>query len=217
MLSQMQFNIQYEDALDLPSGEVVNVFEKLSFIRIIEVVEESPIMLFSAILLKNKTIGDINAIPAMELKEVLSSNGREVLFSTRMSGPIARLIVSQNDAWPIAPILIESKQLILSMQGTPQGLSAFLNQVKQLIGPRFSLIVNKSYQGEWLTAPNMSPRRKQVLETAIHMGYYDHPRQCKQQDIAHQMNRKQGTIAEHLLLAEGNILKAWYEQSRTSE
>lgn len=217
MLSQMQFNIQHEDALDLPSGEVVNVFEKLSFIRIIEVVEESPIMLFSAILLKNKTIGDINAVPAMELKEVLFSNGREVLFSTRMSGPIARLIVSQNDAWPIAPILIESKQLILSMQGTPQGLSAFLNQVKQLIGPRFSLIVNKSYQGEWLTAPNMSPRRKQVLETAIHMGYYDHPRQCKQQDIANQMNRKQGTIAEHLLLAEGNILKAWYEQSRTSE
>ena len=217
MLSQMQFNIQHEDALDLPSGEVVNVFEKLSFIRIIEVVEESPIMLFSAILLKNKTIGDINAVPAMELKEVLFSNGREVLFSTRMSGPIARLIVSQNDAWPIAPILIESKQLILSMQGTPQGLSAFLNQVKQLIGPRFSLIVNKSYQGEWLTAPNMSPRRKQVLETAIHMGYYDHPRQCKQQDIATQMNRKQGTIAEHLLLAEGNILKAWYEQSRHSD
>jgi len=217
MLSQMQFNIQHEDALDLPSGEVVNVFEKLSFIRIIEVVEESPIMLFSAILLKNKTIGDINAVPAMELKEVLFSNGREVLFSTRMSGPIARLIVSQNDAWPIAPILIESKQLILSMQGTPQGLSAFLNKVKQLIGPRFSLTVNKSYQGEWLTAPNMSPRRKQVLETAIHMGYYDHPRQCKQQDIANQMNRKQGTIAEHLLLAEGNILKAWYEQSRTSE
>ena len=217
MLSQMQFNIQHEDTVDLPSGEAVNFFEKLSFIRIIDVVEESPIMLFSGILMKNKSIGDVNTIPAMELKEVLFSNGREVLFSTHMSGPIARLIVSQNDAWPIAPIVLESKQLILSMQGTPQGLSTFLNQVKQLIGPRFSLTVNKSYQGEWLTAPNMSPRRKQVLETAIHMGYYDHPRQCKQQDIANQMNRKQGTIAEHLLLAEGNILKAWYEQSRTSE
>ena len=174
-------------------------------------------MLFSATLMKQKSIEDVNTIPAMELKEVLSSNGREILFSTRMSGPIARLIVSQNDAWPIAPILIESKQLVLSMQGTPQGLSTFLNQVQQLLGPRFSLPVTKSYPGEWLTAPNMSPRRKQVLETAIHMGYYNHPRQCKQQDIAIQMNRKQGTIAEHLLLAEGNILKAWYEQSRTSE
>ena len=108
MLSQMQFNIQYEDALDLPSGELVNVFEKLSFIRIIEVVEQSPVMLFSATLMKQKSIEDVNTIPAMELKEVLSSNGREFLFSTRMSGPIARLIVSQNDAWPIAPILIES-------------------------------------------------------------------------------------------------------------
>ena len=50
MLSQMQFNIQYEDALDLPSGELVNVFEKLSFIRIIEVVEQSPLMLFLSLI-----------------------------------------------------------------------------------------------------------------------------------------------------------------------
>lgn len=217
MLSQMQFNIQYEDAIDLPSGEIVNVFDKLSFIRIIEVSEQSPVMMFHATLMEHRSIEDVNAIPAMELQEVFFTKGNDVLFSARMSGPIARLIVSQTDAWPIAPILLESKQLVLSMQGTPQGLSTFLNQIKQLIGPRFTLTVNKSYQGEWLTAPNMSPRRKQVLETAIHMGYYDHPRQCKQQDIAEQMNRKQGTIAEHLLLAEGNILKAWYEQSRNSD
>ena len=103
------------------------------------------------------------------------------------------------------------------MQGTPTGLSVFRNQVKSLLGSRFKLTVNKSYQGEWLTAPSMSPRRKEVLETANHMGYYNHPRECKQQDIAVQLNRKQGTIAEHLLLAEGNILKAWFEQSRVSD
>ena len=90
-------------------------------------------------------------------------------------------------------------------------------KVISLLGSRFKLTVNRSYQGEWLTAPTMSPRRKQVLETAINMGYYDHPRQCKQQDIAMRLERKQGTIAEHLLLAEGNILKAWFEQSRISE
>ena len=134
-----------------------------------------------------------------------------------MSGPIARLIISQDDAWPIAPIIIEKKQLVLSMQGTPDGLSVFRNQVKSLLGSRFKLTVNISYQGEWLTAPSMSPRRKEVLETAIHMGYYNHPRECKQQDIAVQLNRKQGTIAEHLLLAEGNILKAWFDQSRISD
>ena len=214
MLSQMQFIVQYEDAVELPAGELVNMCKKLTFIRITQILDGSPVLLFDAILLDQFSIDDIDSIPSVELLDVLNSDGNQFLFTARMSGPIARLIISQDDAWPIAPIIIEKKQLVLSMQGTPAGLSVFRNQVKSLLGSRFKLTVNKSYQGEWLTAPSMSPRRKEVLETAIHMGYYNHPRECKQQDIAVQLNRKQGTIAEHLLLAEGNILKAWFEQSR---
>ena len=217
MLSQMQFIVQYEDAVELPAGELVNMCKKLTFIRITQVLDGSPVLLFDAILLDQFSIDDIDSVPSVELLHVLNSDGNQFLFTARMSGPIARLIISQDDAWPIAPIIIEKKQLVLSMQGTPAGLSVFRNQVKSLLGSRFKLTVNKSYQGEWLTAPSMSPRRKEVLETAIHMGYYNHPRECKQQDIAVQLNRKQGTIAEHLLLAEGNILKAWFEQSRISD
>ena len=217
MLSQMQFIVQYEDAVELPAGELVNMCKKLTFIRITQILDGSPVLLFDAILLDQFSIDDIDSVPSVELLDVLNSDGNQFLFTAKMSGPIARLIISQDDAWPIAPIIIEKKQLVLSMQGTPAGLSAFRNQVKSLLGSRFKLTVNKSYQGEWLTAPSMSPRRKEVLETAIHMGYYNHPRECKQQDIAVQLNRKQGTIAEHLLLAEGNILKAWFEQSRVSD
>ncbi|OUV39142.1 MAG: hypothetical protein CMA18_000695 [Methanobacteriota archaeon] len=217
MLSQMQFIVQYEDAVELPAGELVNMCKKLTFIRITQILDGSPVLLFDAILLDQFSIDDIDSVPSVELLDVLNSDGNQFLFIAKMSGPIARLIISQDDAWPIAPIIIEKKQLVLSMQGTPAGLSAFRNQVKSLLGSRFKLTVNKSYQGEWLTAPSMSPRRKEVLETAIHMGYYNHPRECKQQDIAVQLNRKQGTIAEHLLLAEGNILKAWFEQSRISD
>ncbi|MGB2339477.1 MAG: helix-turn-helix domain-containing protein [Candidatus Poseidoniaceae archaeon] len=213
----MQFIVQYEDAVELPAGELVNMCKKLTFIRITQILDGSPVLLFDAILLDQFSIDDIDSIPSVELLDVLNSDGNQYLFTARMSGPIARLLISQDDAWPIAPIIIEKKQLVLSMQGTPAGLSVFRNQVKSLLGSRFKLTVNKSYQGEWLTAPSMSPRRKEVLETAIHMGYYNHPRECKQQDIAVQLNRKQGTIAEHLLLAEGNILKAWFEQSRISD
>ena len=217
MLSKMQFVIQYEDAMQLPAGELVNVFEKLIFIRITEISDGSPVLLFNATFLEGHGIESIKKIPTLELCDVLEVEDSSILFSARMSGPIAQMLVAQNDAWPIAPIIIEEKQLILSMQGTSSGLSKFLSEVKSLIGSRFKVKVNKAYQGEWLTAPSMSPRRKKVLETAINMGYYDHPRQCKQQDIAAQLHRKQGTIAEHLLLAEGNILKAWFNQSRISE
>ena len=217
MLSQMQFNIQYVDALELPAGELVNIFEQLTFIRITEIIDDAPVLLFKATFLKGFSQKNLKNIPSVEVQDVLYAEGPGILFSARMTGPIAKLIVSQKDAWPIAPIIIEKKQLILSMQGTPSGLSAFRKKVVSLLGTRFKLTVNRSYQGEWLTAPTMSPRRKKVLETAINMGYYDHPRQCKQQDIAMRLERKQGTIAEHLLLAEGNILKAWFEQSRISE
>ena len=217
MLSQMQFIVQYVDAVELPAGELVNMCKKLTFIRVTQILDGSPVLLFDAILLDQFSIDDIDSVPSVELLDVLNSDGNQFLFTARMSGPIARLIISQDDAWPIAPIIIEKKQLVLSMQGTPDGLSVFRNQVKSLLGSRFKLTVNISYQGEWLTAPSMSPRRKEVLETAIHMGYYNHPRECKQQDIAVQLNRKQGTIAEHLLLAEGNILKAWFDQSRISD
>ena len=217
MLSQMQFIVQYVDAVELPAGELVNMCKKLTFIRVTQILDGSPVLLFDAILLDQFSIDDIDSVPSVELLDVLNSDGNQFLFTARMSGPIARLIISQDDAWPIAPIIIEKKQLVLSMQGTPDGISVFRNQVKSLLGSRFKLTVNISYQGEWLTAPSMSPRRKEVLETAIHMGYYNHPRECKQQDIAVQLNRKQGTIAEHLLLAEGNILKAWFDQSRISD
>jgi len=217
MLSQMQFQIQYEDAMQLPAGELVNIFKKLIFIRITEIADGSPILLFNATFLNGHGIDSIKQIPTVELRDVLQMEGHEILFSARMSGPIAQLLVAEKDVWPIAPIIIEKKQLILSMQGTSSGMSNFLGEVKALIGSHFKLTVNRAYQGEWLTAPSMSPRRKKVLETAIDMGYYDQPRQCKQQDIALQMNRKQGTIAEHLLIAESNILKAWFEQSRMSE
>ncbi|MGB1898185.1 MAG: helix-turn-helix domain-containing protein [Candidatus Poseidoniaceae archaeon] len=213
----MQFIVQYEDAVELPAGELVNMCKKLTFIRVTHIMDGSPVLLFDATLLDQFSIDDLDSVPSVELLDILNSDGNQYLFTARMSGPIARLLISQDDAWPIAPIIIEKKQLILSMQGTPTGLSVFRNQVKSLLGSRFKLTVNKSYQGEWLTAPSMSPRRKEVLETAIHMGYYNHPRECKQQDIAVQLNRKQGTIAEHLLLAEGNILKAWFEQSRVSD
>ena len=217
MLSRMQFTIQYEEALELPAGEIVKIFEELVFIRISEVIDGSPVLLFHGTFLKGKSPDDLNQVPSVELRDILYREGNQILFSACMSGPIAKLIVSQKDAWPIAPIIIEKQQLILSMEGVSSGLSRFLTNVKGLLGSRFKLSVNSAYQGEWLTAPSMAPRRKKVLETAINMGYYDHPRQCKQQDIAEQMNRKQGTIAEHLILAEGSILKAWFAQSRISD
>ena len=134
MLSRMQFTIQYEEALELPAGEIVKIFEKLVFIRISEVIDGSPVLLFHGTFLKGKSPDDLNQVPSVELRDILYREGNQILFSACMSGPIAKLIVSQKDAWPIAPIIIEKQQLILSMEGVSSGLSRFLTNVKGLLG-----------------------------------------------------------------------------------
>ena len=51
MLSQMQFIVQYEDAVELPAGELVNMCKKLTFIRVTHIMDGSPVLLFDATLL----------------------------------------------------------------------------------------------------------------------------------------------------------------------
>ena len=68
-------------------------------------------------------------------------------FSARMTGPIAKLIVSQKDAWPIAPIIIEKATRSLDARYTFWPLN-IRKKVVSLLGSRFKLTVNRSYQGE---------------------------------------------------------------------
>jgi predicted DNA binding protein len=48
------------------------------------------------------------------------------------------------------------------------------------------------------------------------MGYYNAPRKCRQRDIADSIGLKQGTVAEHLQIAESLIINAWYNQAERS-
>ena len=118
------------------------------------------------------------------------------------------------NAWPISPTILDSEQLILTIQGSTTGLSNSRKKLIDLLGDSFQISVNNNFQGQWDTAPGLPRRRKEVLETAIEMGYYNSPRRCRQRDIADSIGLKQGTVAEHLQIAETLIINAWFHQAR---
>ena len=66
--------------------------------------------------------------------------------------------------------------------------------------------------GDWIAAPKLPERRNMVIKTAVEQGYYDTPRKCTQKDIAELLGIKQGTVAEHLQMAESVIIKSWSDQ-----
>lgn len=58
----------------------------------------------------------------------------------------------------------------------------------------------------------MSNRRKEVVDTAYSMGYYDTPRRCSQRELAERLNIRQATVAEHLQRAERDLIEFYINQ-----
>lgn len=53
----------------------------------------------------------------------------------------------------------------------------------------------------------LTPTQREIVETAIEMGYYDVPRQCSQTELATELGRAKSTVSETLHRAEGKIIK----------
>lgn len=54
---------------------------------------------------------------------------------------------------------------------------------------------------------NLTDRQRDVVETAVELGYYDIPRSASQEDIASELDCAPSTIAEHLRKSEAQILR----------
>ncbi|MFT4891461.1 MAG: putative DNA binding protein [Halobacteriales archaeon] len=57
---------------------------------------------------------------------------------------------------------------------------------------------------------HLSDRQRDVVETAVELGYYDVPRSASQEDIAAELDCAASTIAEHLRKSEARILRAHF-------
>ena len=74
------------------------------------------------------------------------------------------------------------------------------------------LKVSSSMRADFMMTPSLSKRQSEVLSAAVQMGYYDYPKRCNQADVAVVIGISQGTVAEHLQLAESNIMSGWFRQ-----
>lgn len=80
--------------------------------------------------------------------------------------------------------------------GVPDGMDVTLKRVGE-------------YQPEMDDpAGQLTDRQKEILRTAITLGYYDIPRSTSQRDLATELGLSRGTIGEHLRRAEAKIIQS---------
>lgn len=61
---------------------------------------------------------------------------------------------------------------------------------------------------------HFTDRQREVVETAVELGYYDIPRSTSQEDIAAELDCAPSTIAEHLRKAEARLIRSQFDRGR---
>ena len=199
---------------NIPGVKLLEMFETVEFLKEFKSSGNPPLYLLKATFENRKEFDNLTKNETFEIVDYFEVGETYAIFSAIMTGPIPQIMSMFENAWPISPTILDSEQLILTIQGSTTGLSNSRKKLIDLLGDSFQISVNNNFQGQWDTAPGLPRRRKEVLETAIEMGYYSSPRRCRQRDIADSIGLKQGTVAEHLQIAESLIINAWFHQAR---
>ena len=216
MLGVMQVKISTELGAEnsIPGVALLDLFDSVELLKEFKADNNHPVYLLKCGLKSLKEFQDFSKNESLEILKIYEFNDSSAIFSAIMTGPIPQIISMFDEVWPTSPTMLNSDELILTLQGSSKGLMKARKQLIELLGDTFKISVNNNFQGQWDTAPGLPRRRKEVLETAIEMGYYNAPRKCRQRDIADSIGLKQGTVAEHLQIAESLIINAWFNQER---
>ncbi|DAC29529.1 MAG TPA: hypothetical protein D7H99_00015 [Candidatus Poseidoniales archaeon] len=214
ILRFLQLKVTLEQAKGAPGLILTNFFPKIELVSPVSWSGELPeymlnLELNSDLKLENFTIEGI-----LEVIKVISNQDNNALVIARLNGPILNLIHQIDECWIQTPsILSDSNGLFLTVHGTTDGLKYFRDGIKKQLPDTVKVRITKNLKADWIAAPQLPERRKQVMDLAVKRGYYQTPRKCTQRQLAEELGVRQGTVAEHLQSAESTIIMSWSEQS----
>ena len=210
----MVMTISQLQSSGLPGAVIYDYFERVTFI----LTDKSP---------ENgvfRMLARLDFKPDMEPHEVPIDSGMEIIkFYHRddktglalvdFKGPILGTLMQIDGCWFHNQSFVDEKVGgHFTIVGTKKALSDYRKRMKALLPEDIGLNVSSSMKADFMMTPSLSKRQSEVLSAAVQMGYYDYPKRCNQSDIAELIGISQGTVAEHLQLAESNIMSGWFRQ-----
>ncbi len=163
---------------------------------------------------KGKDVEDIPPESSLKVRAVHSRTGRHIVATVHATGPLMSLLTATEGCWLSRPTYLNrTTGLRITISGTADGVRAYRKGMDSLVPGNLRLRISQSQPGMGGVGPKLSPRRREVLETAQKLGYYDTPRRTSQRELADHLNIRQATVAEHLQRAERDLIMHWIEQN----
>ena len=211
----LQIQVTKEQAKFLPGVTLMDNFDSVEFISTISTSGDASVYLLCA---KYKSLDDLDHLSnnnAFELREIVELHPTWCLFTAKLVGPLIMLVHENDMIWLQTPTaLTRATGLFMTIHGTTTGLKKFRDDIADLLPSSIKIRISKDLKADWIAAPQLPTRRKEVMNLAVDMGYYSTPRKCTQRDLANTLGVRQGTVAEHLQSAESMIIKSWADQSK---
>ncbi len=97
----------------------------------------------------------------------------------------------------------------LRIVGRPEALESVVAEIPEAIDVTVESI--GEYRGPSGGALDLTDRQREVLRTAVEMGYYDVPREASVNDVAARLECAASTVSDHLRKAERAVMGGLFE------
>ena len=211
----LQIQVNLEQGKEMPAAMLMSTMDSIEFVSTVSTIGEAPEYILCLRYTEKTALEDFTNNDAFELSGIIEQKEGMVLTRAYAKGPIAMLVHSNPEIWLQTPTQVTSSNgLFMTVHGTTKGLKKFRDDVSDLLPPSIKIRISKDLKADWIAAPQLPNRRKEVMELAVKLGYYSTPRKCTQRDLANALGVRQGTIAEHLQSAESMIIQSWADQAK---
>ncbi len=211
----LQIQVNMEQAKDMPAATLMNTLSSIEFVSTVSTTGDASEYILCLKYNDLAALEEFEKNEAFELSGIIEQKEGMVLTKAYAKGPVAMLVHDNPEIWLQTPTQVTSSHgLFMTVHGTTKGLKRFRDDISELLPPSIKIRISKDLKADWIAAPQLPNRRKEVMELAVRLGYYSTPRRCTQRDLAEALGVRQGTIAEHLQSAESMIIQSWADQAK---
>ena len=211
----LQIQVNMEQAKDMPAATLMNTLSSIEFVSTVSTTGDASEYILCLKYNELAALEEFEKNEAFELSGIIEQKEGMVLTKAYAKGPVAMLVHDNPEIWLQTPTQVTSSHgLFMTVHGTTKGLKRFRDDISELLPPSIKIRISKDLKADWIAAPQLPNRRKEVMELAVRLGYYSTPRRCTQRDLAEALGVRQGTIAEHLQSAESMIIQSWADQAK---